>query len=412
MDLALRHEIERLLAEPRAVPPYRLLNELLVDFLKAKGFLQSDSLAEAMQHRPRHQFLEGHELRLVYSDRAVTTVGDDDWFLSSCSTPSVTISMIEALDLQGGERVLEIGGGTGYAAALLAESARGVEVVSLECIEDEARHARSRLESLTVRNVDMRIGDGSETSVDLGEFDAILVSCGLEEVPERWIEMLRPGGRIVASVGKVVHRLDLNEDGGMTGRPLFVADFVPYRESDDPAGTVSWERNGDVAVWWPGRAEAPQGPETALEDDPAARTAGPVVPASCLHALSLALSARFPAQWFQFVDRNAGWGFGLVSPGGDGFVLCRASGAFLFRHYPGQVETPIFEVHGDDAPADEFFAELERLGDAGPPMLDDLQVELRPAANQELGNSLFGGIRGSHVWRYQTRREQALSLDS
>ncbi|MCA9319750.1 MAG: methyltransferase domain-containing protein, partial [Planctomycetes bacterium] len=198
MDLPLRHEVERLLSADGLAPPAGLLNDLLVDYLVASGFVRSQHLEDSMRRWRRDLFLPEAELRHVFSDRAVITADDGSgWVASSCSTPSITTSMIEALEVEPGHRILEIGSGTGYATALLSSLEEGIEVVALECLEETAHEARNRIRDLQIKNVRIVTGDGRGDLSAFGIFDRILISCGVEELPRGWSDLLRPGGLIV-----------------------------------------------------------------------------------------------------------------------------------------------------------------------------------------------------------------------
>ena len=113
--------------------------------------------------------------------------------------PSLVARMVEALELDGDERVLEVGTGYGFQTALLARLAR--EVVSVERFADVAERAREHLELHGVRNVEVRVGDGSAGVPERAPFDAILVSAAFTEVPDPLAEQLAVGGRLVQPLG-------------------------------------------------------------------------------------------------------------------------------------------------------------------------------------------------------------------
>jgi protein-L-isoaspartate(D-aspartate) O-methyltransferase len=149
------------------------------------------------------------------------------------SQPYVVAAMIEALELNGSERTLEIGSGSGYATAILAEmlpitaTVRGVEI-----IPELARRARRTLGELGYTNVDIREGDGALGWPEAAPFDAILVSAAPREVPPALLAQLAPGGRLVVPVGPSPENQELQlwrrlPGGGVDRRTLMHVRFVP-----------------------------------------------------------------------------------------------------------------------------------------------------------------------------------------
>jgi protein-L-isoaspartate(D-aspartate) O-methyltransferase len=142
--------------------------------------------------------------------------------------PSLSARMIEALELTGGEHVLEVGSGHGYQAALLARLA--AEVVSVEIWTDLAEETRRHLASDDIGNVTVLVGDGTEGAPEHAPFDGIVVSAAYPDVPPPLVEQLRVDGRLVQPMGRgggedvVVHERDA--DGLKPGRVLTPASFV------------------------------------------------------------------------------------------------------------------------------------------------------------------------------------------
>ena len=114
--------------------------------------------------------------------------------------PRVEARLLQELNLQKTERVLEIGAGSGYMAALLAQHAD--QVVSLEIDPVLAAVARDNLERAGIRNASVRVGDGARSGIPDGPFDAILLSGSVAEVPSRLLDLLRDGGRLIAIAGQ------------------------------------------------------------------------------------------------------------------------------------------------------------------------------------------------------------------
>ena len=175
------------------------------DQLVARG-IRDTRVLDAMRRVPRHAFVEQDAQGLAYADRALP-IGDGQ----TISQPYMVAAMTEALRLRGHERVLDVGTGSGYQAAILAELARAV--VTIERRPDLAEAARERLVSLGYRNIRVVIGDGSLGYVDDAPYDGILVAAASPRVPESLKHQLADNGRLVIPVGPpdqqrliIVHR--------------------------------------------------------------------------------------------------------------------------------------------------------------------------------------------------------------
>ena len=149
------------------------------------------------------------------------------------SQPYVVAAMIEALDMTGHERVLEVGTGSGYATAILAEMMPvSAEVRSVEIIPELADRARRVLAELGYANVRVRLGDGALGWPEAAPFDAILVSAAPSEVPPALLDQLAPGGRLVVPVGPSPQQQELQlwrrvPSGRLEKRGLMQVRFVP-----------------------------------------------------------------------------------------------------------------------------------------------------------------------------------------
>ncbi len=149
---------------------------------------------DAMLKVPRHLFV-GEALRHRAYDDCALPIGEGQ----TISQPYMVAVMTELLELDGDERVLEIGTGSGYQAAVLAELAR--EVFTIERIEDIAKRAEALLRDLGYDNVYVFVGDGTKGLPDYAPFDRILITAGTPEIPEVLKKQLNDGGIIVAPVG-------------------------------------------------------------------------------------------------------------------------------------------------------------------------------------------------------------------
>jgi protein-L-isoaspartate(D-aspartate) O-methyltransferase len=184
---------------------------------------------DAIRRTPRHLFMPGAPVRLAYGDHP-NPIGHGQ----TISQPTVVAIMTDALDLTGTERVLEIGTGSGYQAAVLAISAR--EVFSIEIVEELGNMAKKRLAELGYRNVHVRVGDGYKGWPESAPFDRIVLTAAPPEIPAALLEQLREGGILVAPVGPetAVQRLVrwTKRTGELAKEDLGAVRFVPMvRES-------------------------------------------------------------------------------------------------------------------------------------------------------------------------------------
>ena len=166
----------------------------LARYLAGRGIRDRRVLA-AMAAVPRDRFVPEDLQKAAYADRALP-IGHDQ----TISQPFMVAAMLEALELDGG-RALEVGTGSGYQAALLAELAD--EVVTIERVPELAEQARDTLEETGYGGVDVVVGDGTLGVPEQAPFDAIAVAAAAPAVPEALYEQLAPGGRLVVPVGTV-----------------------------------------------------------------------------------------------------------------------------------------------------------------------------------------------------------------
>ena len=180
----------------------------------------------AMAKVPREDFV-----RPIDEDSAYLNMPLPIGYGQTISQPYIVALMTDLLDLQGGERVLEIGTGSGYQAAILATLAR--EVYSIEVVEPLAREAAAKLARLGYRNVEVRSGDGAKGRPEKAPFDALIVTAAASEgVPPDLVAQLRPGGRMVIPVGKGRWSQNLllitkDEAGHATEKSVLPVAFVP-----------------------------------------------------------------------------------------------------------------------------------------------------------------------------------------
>ncbi|WP_156105665.1 protein-L-isoaspartate(D-aspartate) O-methyltransferase [Halobellus rufus] len=184
---------------------------ILVERLRERGHVESDRVAAAVRSVPRHEFVPEGLRDRAYRDRPLS-IGNDQ----TVSAPHMVAVMSELLDLDPEERVLEIGTGCGYHAAVTAELVPAGHVFSVEYDADLAADARDRLDRLGYGDsVSVRVGDGREGWADHAPFDGAYFTCAVPDVPGEVREQVAPGGRIVAPVGDVRQELvalDKRED--------------------------------------------------------------------------------------------------------------------------------------------------------------------------------------------------------
>lgn len=173
------------------MPPDR--QTMVARQLRARN-ISDERVLEAMERVPRELFVPDQERDHAYADAALP-IGHGQ----TISQPYMVARIAEALALRPGERVLDVGTGSGYQAAVLAEL--GTEVVTIERIPELAERARASLAAAGYPQVDVRVGDGTLGVPELAPFDAIAVAAAAPAFPETLYEQLRPRGRLVVPVG-------------------------------------------------------------------------------------------------------------------------------------------------------------------------------------------------------------------
>jgi len=223
-----------LLDEPAAeVPPdteaARAAREAMVkETIEARG-VRDAAVLRAMRSVPRHRFVPADARADAYDDRPLP-IGLDQ----TISQPYIVASMTEEARIRPGDRVLEIGTGSGYQAAVLAEVAS--EVLTVEIKEPLARRASAVLKGAGYAKVKVRHADGYHGWPERAPFDAILVTAAAPHVPPPLVRQLRPGGRMVVPVGSAFAVQDLvlvtkDEEGKVRTRSLYAVRFVPLTGS-------------------------------------------------------------------------------------------------------------------------------------------------------------------------------------
>jgi protein-L-isoaspartate(D-aspartate) O-methyltransferase len=174
--------------------PYRVAREQMVVRQLAGRDISDERVLEAFRKVPRHAFVPDSYQADAYQDHPLP-IGEGQ----TISQPYMVAIMTQLLKLKGDEKVLEVGTGSGYQAAILGELAQ--EVYSIELLPELAEGAKKRLDSLGYTNIHVKAGDGYLGWPDAAPFDAVIITCAPEKLPQPLIEQLAIGGRLVVPLG-------------------------------------------------------------------------------------------------------------------------------------------------------------------------------------------------------------------
>ena len=185
----------------------------------------SPRVMDALSRVPRHRLVQASDERLAYRNQPLS-IG----LGQTISQPFIVALMTDLLEVQPGDRVLEIGTGSGYQAAVLAEL--GAKVFTIEIVEPLGREAAKRLKELGYSNIETRIGDGYQGWPEHAPFDSIIVTAAPADVPPELTRQLKPGGRLVIPLGpqlgtQTLYLIEKRADATLTRRPVLAVRFVP-----------------------------------------------------------------------------------------------------------------------------------------------------------------------------------------
>jgi protein-L-isoaspartate(D-aspartate) O-methyltransferase len=179
---------------------FKAMREKMVDSqIKSRG-IKDPRVLGAMLKVERHLFVPDELKDSAYLDQALP-IGEGQ----TISQPYIVALMTELLELKGEEKVLEVGTGSGYQAAILAELAK--EVYSIEIIDKLAMSAKKILTNLGYQNIKIKVGDGYQGWPEYAPFDAIIVTCAPDHIPKPLLDQLKDGGRMVIPVGSYSQEL-------------------------------------------------------------------------------------------------------------------------------------------------------------------------------------------------------------
>ncbi len=211
--------------------PYERERHLMVSSQVERRGVKDARLLEAMRVVPRHAFVPAEKQSLAYEDFPLP-IGKGQ----TISQPFIVALMTELLELTGSDNVLEVGTGSGYQAAVLAQLAASVH--SVERYGELARHALEVLKNLDIHNVFVHESDGSEGWPDAAPYDAIVVTAAAPHTPQTLLDQLAEGGRLVIPVGDRFNQslqVWRRHEGEFTNRKNIPVAFVPLR------GKYGWD---------------------------------------------------------------------------------------------------------------------------------------------------------------------------
>lgn len=216
------------LASEKEEKEYAFLRHVMVKNQIENRGITNQRVLDAMKKVPRHRFVPKKVRHLAYNDYPLP-IGEDQ----TISQPYIVALMTEILNPDGDKTVLEIGTGSGYQAAILAELYK--QVYTIEIIDSLGKQSKKRLSELGYRNVHVKIGDGYKGWKEHSPFDAIIVTCAPSHIPEPLKEQLAEGGKMIIPVGKLHDQkllLLVKEKGIINEKEVIPVRFVPMMGKD------------------------------------------------------------------------------------------------------------------------------------------------------------------------------------
>lgn len=201
----------------------RARDRMVREQIEGRG-IRSPRVLEAMRRVPRHLFLDASVGLLAYADTPLPTEAGQ-----TISQPYIVAVMTEYARPEKEHRVLEVGTGSGYQAAILSLLVK--QVYTIELLPSLARQAAERLKRLGYKNIEVRQGDGWRGWPERGPYDAILVTAAASEIPAELVRQLKPGGRMIIPIGgsgdQDLFVVEKDAGGGVKSRPVMGVRFVP-----------------------------------------------------------------------------------------------------------------------------------------------------------------------------------------
>ncbi|MEU9834529.1 methyltransferase, FxLD system [Streptosporangium sp. NPDC048047] len=365
---------------------WRVAREEMVARVRGRGGI-GEEVAGALRAVPRHLFLPGVPPETAYRDEAIVTRRDAEGRpVSSSSQPTIMAVMLEQLGMEPGHRVLEVGAGTGYNAALLAYLAGpGGRVTSVDIDPDLVGRARGHLAEAGFTGVEVVCGDGAEGFAPGAPYDRVIATVGVWDLFPAWLEQLAPGGRIVAPVdlNGVQRSVALERaDGRWTSRSAVACGFMRLRgpfagpevlrpldpESELMISLPRARKTGDVLAALGGpAAELPSGVDAG--------------PAALADGFGLWLAAHEP-RWCLLSESRPRW-LTAGAAGGPGFTMVMGiveDGGLCLLHPREAPAPPVVRAFGSGGAvlAADLLAHLRAWDAAGRPSTPGLRVDVHP----------------------------------
>ncbi|QPP05125.1 methyltransferase, FxLD system [Streptomyces bathyalis] len=235
------------------------LRNALVDQIKANGRARTPEVETALRTVPRHLFVPNAALEAAYANTVVDVKHDNDGTSISCaSQPVIVALMLDRLEAQPGERILELGAGTGYNAALLGHLVgEHGHITTIDVDDDLVEGARQHLAAADITNVTALTRDGAVGHAEGAPYDRIIATVGAHGIPHAWLDQLAPGGRLVAPQrlkGSVSRSIAYEKhDGRWTSVGSEMNTFMPLRKgiADDDRRDVPLSADGAVRLHAP-----------------------------------------------------------------------------------------------------------------------------------------------------------------
>jgi protein-L-isoaspartate(D-aspartate) O-methyltransferase len=380
----------------------RGLREQLVDALRSTGALSDDRVAAAFRSVPRHIFLPATEPAQAYRDAAIVTKQVPDGRpISSSSQPAIMAIMLEQLAVEPGQRVLEIGAGTGYNAALLAHLAgEGGSVVTVDLDEDLVADAKAQLAACGVEAVAVVQSDGALGWPPAAPYDRIILTVGAWDLAPAWVDQLAPTGRLVLplSLRGFVQRsiaferanghlsaASIRACGFMRMRGAFAGPETVLALGPEPGVFVEFGELGEQ-----GSVDPDALPALLAQPGTDVRSGVEVGPSDLRDGLDLwlalheprigamtAIGAAADQEWLPTLVRMPGEAGTAVLLGPAG---CAALVRLAAAAKPGSFEVGVrpFGAQGGEL-ADRLVAHLRAWAAAGRPVTADLRISAYPA---------------------------------